>query len=262
MSTRSFLSTVNFESEQSMNKSSIDPFFYMIEPISSLSGYAIKNFVGVNNLYNVDERNNKLLINEYRFSITDTTPTIATSSNLLTMTTGNYTITNYITALQDTLNFNGTNGNAYTITQNTTNNHLMISTSSTAENFILSSIGNSLYYNIGVSDSQLSTLNTLGNSSLTANNTYDLSGTKCLHVVSNDFGNRFSFQSTNNHNTILSIPLDESYMSVITAGQDSFITNTLSQNISNFQFRLFDEKYRPIPNYFNDWFMSLYIETN
>lgn len=219
------------------------PLFTLYNPIISADAYCVQNFMGVNNFYNIDDRNNAFSFSEY---ILDQDLVDISSTILFSIPIGNYTLNTFMTALQTSLNSNGTQ--IYTVTNNSLTNKISI-TGATL-NFKLLSVPNNCYYELGYS-----TFNTYS-SSQTAACTYDFSGLKNIYIVSNSLGYGQSLACGKNLNIIASIPVISPYLGVISyIPPQNFVSSNISE-INSIEFSLYDERFRNL-TVSTDWSMTL-----
>ena len=235
-----FIKSLTFSTIASDNSNKSAPAWYLDQPIQISEGYCCKNFSGLNTIYNIDARNNKFSFNESNSSGTVRTFTIPS---------GNYTITTFMAALKTGLDVNGTV--VYTVTNNTLTNIITITSASTT--FKILPISNDCYYEAGFEVSSSFAI------SQTAVQTYDLSGLKCINIVSNAFGNKDSIVVNRNLNVICSIPIEVGYLGVINYSPPIVFIDSSITSISSFEFLCYDEFLRPL-TISNHWSLCLLFE--
>ena len=235
-----FIKSLTFSTIASDNNSKSAPNYYLDQPIQISEGYCVKAFQGVNTTYNIDSRNNKFSFNESLTSGTVRTFTIPS---------GNYTITTFMAALKTGLDANGTV--VYTVTNNTLTNIITITSASTT--FQILPISSDCYYEAGFVVSSGFAI------SQVATQTYDLSGLKCINIVCNAFGNKDSIVVNKNLNVITSIPIEQSYLSVVNYSPPIVFIDSQIQSISAFEFTCYDCRYRPL-TLNNDWSITILFE--
>lgn len=204
---------------------------YNLNPvINNAEAFAVSGFYGVNTVYNVDARNNRLYFIEF-----DTISTIRS----ITVPVGNYTITSLITQINTSMTAAGTN--VYTLTNNTLINIITITAATKTFNLVAGP--NDLYYELGFDSSVFTT-----NVALTAvaTNTFDMSGLKCLNIISSSFGTGVNVICGINKSVLASIPINVPYLGVISyIPPIQFITSQIS-SLSNLDLIFTDERLRII----------------
>lgn len=251
---------LHLDTKSSINKSTTSPMWILNNNISQINNFSIKSFTGVNNLTNVNTNNKSLYIYETKTSVVDTVSSTATSGTLINLSTGNYTISSFVDTLQQTLNATATYN--YSINLNTRNNIISMSCDDTSANFCFATVGNSAYDLIGIKNSQLVQNYTIGSNLFTCGSNYDLSGIKTINICSSNLGFPIVSNPNSSLNIIHKIPIDDSYMSVLTTTQDQFMSTCNANNVSSIQLSLYDEDYKKIPETFADWSLTMYIQTS
>ena len=94
-----FIKSLTFSTVVSDNNSKSSPAWYLDKAIQLSEGYSIKSFQGVNTIYNINSRNNRISFNE---SVTPGTV------RTFTIPSGNYTISTFMVALKTGLDTEGT----------------------------------------------------------------------------------------------------------------------------------------------------------
>lgn len=233
---------LTFSSYLSNNADNNNPTFYLNTPISQIEGYSFQNFSGINTIYNIDSRNNTL-----NFIEDDSSSTIRS----ITIPTGNYTISSFLTSLSSLFTAAGTV--VYTATNDTLVNKITITGASKTFKIVNSS--NFCLESGFVSSASFAI-------SQTAANTFDLSGIKILNLVCYSFGNTNSVLVNRNYNVIQSIPITTPYLGVIDfqSNSDIFITSQI-QELNVCQFSLLDELARPV-QINSPWSVSIVFNIN
>jgi len=219
--------------------SSISRPIFTIDALYNIVGYKVKNLSIPLTVFNIDSRNNKFLI---EFASVDYT---------LTVTPGNYTSTtlfNVFDSFLATVFGGGNYGLAYS---NTT--YLWNITSSVG-NFIVKPTNNNIYYELGISDSQLN----VPTANLLSSFPSDLSGVKVISLCCPSFDTK---QKNENYNIIASCNITELNGDVANYFDQSndYLTCNVS-SLSNLQFFFIDERER-ILDVKNDWVVSIIFET-
>jgi hypothetical protein len=238
MSKASINEVLTFSTCLSNNNSSSNPAFYF-PSLFNVSGYMVSSFTSVNTFYNIDSRNNN-------FSFTET----GKSAVVITLPSGNYTITTIQTELVSLMNSATLSSGTYTTSVNSLTNILSI-TGSVA--FHITNTINNCYYELGLIPSTTFALTVVGNKS------FDLSGVSLIHLVSSSFGDASKLVN-NNYNIMASIPVEGSYLAPIQfTGIPVFINCSLVQ-LSQCSFQLLDQRSR-ILNTVSDFSLSVILET-
>lgn len=212
----------------SITFNSINPNFQLNPVIYNAEAFGVSNFVGVNSVYVIDQRNNN-------FSFIESNSTTVT--RIAVIPSGNYTLTSYLTAISSSMTTAGTA--TYTATNNDLTNRITIT--SNGVTFILVDTLNNSYYESG-----FTVLNPSFSATQTASTTYDLSGLKMINIVSPSFGYSTNLVCGINKNVIASIPVTNPYLGIISYSPSvNFISSQVS-SISNLDVQFFDELFRPI----------------
>jgi len=225
--------------DRKYNSSLSNPIF-ITDNITNITGYKLKNFVCALTSFNIDSHNNKFLI---EFAGNDYT---------LTITPTNYTTTTLFNVF-DSFLFSVFGSGNYGIAYNSSTYKWNITSS--VGNFIIKPVANNCYYELGISDSQLSVAT---NNLLSANNG-DLSGIKLLSIVCPSFQTKY--KTENNYNIIGNCVIDETLGTVISYidnSNDYISTNVSSLNTLSFLF--LDERQR-IVNIKNDYVLTIMFQT-
>ena len=228
-----------FQTISSNNQSTSSPIFFLTQPPSLISGYAVSNFSGVNAVNVIDSRNNI-----FQFSETTSSGTVRSA----VLPTGNYTISSILTALGTAMTSVGTV--TYTASYSTLTNLITI-TSTVAFN-ILTALNN-CYYELG-----FATTSTFATSQV-ASFIYDLSGIKLIHIVSASFGTSNSVLVNKNYNIIASIPITSAFLGVINYTPNIQFTTSQIHELSAVSFTLLDERCRVL-NMSKDFTLSIYFQ--
>ena len=247
------------DTQFAINNSKTDPVWSLNRQIDLVEGYCISNFNGVNTLPNISDRNDKFSFIE---GLTNTSGTLYTTSNTITLPHGNYTIDSFIDMFNTQLNASA--GNVYTLTNNTLENLLTLTLSSvssgnTQNNFNIQQISNNIYYELSLTNQYL---NTTLSQQITFPETYDLSGIQCLHLASSSFGYGYNKLAGNALNIVLSVPVDVAYMGQINFHNESIFVSSDTNNLQTIQLNLYDDRLRKINSDMRDWNISLYIKSN
>ena len=235
-----FIKSLTFSTIASDNSNKSTPNYYLDSPIQISEGYAVKSFQGVNTVYNIDSRNNRLSFNESNSSVQVRTFSIPE---------GNYTITTFMAAIKSGMDTAGTV--VYTVTNDTLINKITITSASTT--FKILPIANDCYYEGGFSVSTDFAI------SQTASSTFDLSGLKAINIVSTAFGNKDSIVVNKNLNVIASIPIEVGYLGVINYNPSIVFIDSQITSISAFEFLLYDSRFRPL-TLSNDWSITILFQ--
>lgn len=232
------IQSVYLNTSYSENKNLNNPRFILDNPLENVKAVKVKSVSIPLSNYNINQYNNQYKINGSVGSIL-----VGNYIASPTSTQGN----SFTHKLRESINT--TTGESFNITFNTFSNVCILSN---ANPFTFQSIGNSVYKNIGITDNQLDNSNT----SLTGANTLDLSGLKCLNILSPNI-NGIQLVGLNNYTSLCSIPIDESLNTISTytdTSNDYIETN--SKNISEITLSLKDEFFNPI-NQLNDWSINI-----
>jgi hypothetical protein len=239
---------ITLDTRYSINSSTDTPVWLLNSnsQVDQLTGFQCGNFCGVNSIYNIDSRNNKISLYEHL----NTTG----STRVLTIPEGEYTIDTLQTELLTQLN--GTSG-SYNVTSGNLDHRMVFS--KTSGSFSFQSVPKDMYYELGLNSTQVGA--TIANS-ITAGSSYDLSGIKKINVVSSSFGLNYCDTPGNNFNTILSIPVQDAYGSAIYSPQQSDLMITSdARNVNNVSISLYDERYRYLSN-MRDWSLDVFLQSN
>ena len=222
------------------NRGNSEPQFCLSSPIYSSEGYSVTSFYGVNSFYTIDSRNNK-----FSFSESDTSSTVRT----VTIPTGNYTVTSFITQLTTSMNAAGTQ--VYAITKSDLTN--IITITAPTKTWRILAVANDCYYESGF---KVSSSNALVQ---TASSVYDFSGVKILNISSNSFGNGNNVLVGKSLNIIASIPITVPALGVISfTNNSSFISTSISE-LTTVEFIIYDELFRQL-TILNPWQISIFFQ--
>ena len=238
---------IAFDTQFSANKNTTSPVWILPQPITALDSFSVRSFIGINSVYNIDQRNNKLSLVARAFGST------VSSTSLVTIPEGNYTVSRFTTELASLLT--NTSVGTYTVTNNTTSNKLSIS-AGTSCSFAFTQVGGNCYYELGIRDTQLASTH----GSLTAADQYDFSGLKVINVVSPNFGGDSCQVAGCNTSLLASVPVTEPYNSVIVSQQDAIPITSDAKAVSALSVQLLDERFRPLSN-MKDWCLLLIVRT-
>ena len=237
------ITKLNIDTRYSNNNSTTTPMWLLPRTIDEVNYVCPGKFVGVNTITNVRDTNNKVNVKTF----TGTTGT----SKVVSIPAGNYTIDTFKTAFETSL---ATTGNIFDVSLNTLSNTMTIASTSGA--FAFQNVLNDAYYEIGMNVSQLNATT----ASLTCAETYDLSGLKTINVVSDSFGCNSSKKLNSNYNILCSIPVDDTYASMLYSPESTNKISCDTKNLNMISTSIFDERMRPI-NDMRDWSMDIFIES-
>lgn len=222
----------------SENKNLSNPRWILDNSIENVKAVKVKSVSIPLSNYNINQYNNQYKINDSIGSLS-----VGNYVGSPTSTQGN----SFTHKLRESINT--LTGESFDITFNTFSNLCILSNTNP---FTFQSVGNSIYKNIGITDSQLNNSAT----SLTSANTLDLSGIKSLNILSQNI-NAIQLIGLPNYSSLCSIPIDESLNTISTytdTSNDYIETN--SKNISEITLNLKDEFFNPISQ-LNDWSINL-----
>lgn len=234
---------LTFSTVNSNNRSTSNPSFYLLQPITNLLNYSVVNFSGINNYYNINSNNQN-------FAFQETGKAIIT----LQIPIGQYTVTTLISKLQTLMNLNSPYPNTYVISLN--NNYIDINASGTAVTWKFIDISNSLYYTIGFYPSLPSAA-----FHQYASQQVDLSGISTLFIGSASFGENAAIINSQLP-VIASVAITGSYLSPIIYDAKFPTQVTVENNMINIiSFSLFDQRLQAI-NFTSDWSITILVECN
>jgi hypothetical protein len=233
--TQLILNTIN-----SNNQNSSNPQYYIRQPFDNIVGYSFSGFSGVNSFNVIDSRNNTL-----QFSESDSSSTI----RVITIPTGNYTITSLMASIKTLMDAAGTN--TYTVALNSVTN--LVTITAATKTFKILTANNHCYYELGFVVSSAFAL------SQTGSVIYDLSGVKTISIVSNSFGNNSKLINTN-YNIVGIVPIEVPFLGVINYKHNPVFIDVQISELSSISFTLLDERGR-ILNCTHDWSLTLYIQS-
>lgn len=238
------LKEFNFSTLLALNQVSANyisnPIWNFSEPIRNVDAFQIVSFVGVNTVYIIDNRNNKLY-----FSETPGVTLIASVPN------GNYTIFTLPAALALAMTDAPGATGTYTVSTLPAPTDNIIQITSTANFIVDYGEYNSMYYEIGFTYPSTAYAMTQ-----TANAPYDLSGLKTINFVSGNLGSSHTITLNSHYSIICSVAVNSGYGSVITYSGDPDFTSSPISNLTSFGVSLLDERFRPL-TLSNDWTLSL-----
>lgn len=226
-----------------------NPQYFMNDfVIDQLDGFRVNSVSFVNSVPNIDSRNNKLKV----FNSSHT------SGVTLTQPTGQWTLSNFIPSLQNTLN-TGLSVGSFVVGLNTMTN--LITVTDTSGSFQFADTPNNIYYELG-SPTTSGSYNVSTSSVITK--PADLSGLKCLQIASSNLGSGYVKNAGSNINYIFKLPIDNSYNSVINYISPSpVMISSDSTNVNNYNFSLYDERDRILdPTYVVDWSLTVDLQTS
>lgn len=251
------ISKILLDSQFSINQSKTNPIFILSKAKDTITGYCVSQFNAVNTITNINERNNKFNLID---GTTNSSGTLITTSNLIKIPIGNYNIDSFISQFNTTINVSA--GNVYTLSNNTMSNLLtleMTSQGNTQNSFKIADCNNNCYYELGLNDSLI---NTTLSSKIEFPESYDLSGIKTIHLVSSSFTGIQTRVANQALNIVLSIPIEVSYASAINYHNESVFISTDTQNLSQIEFELYDDRLKPIKSQMRDWSVSLFLQSS
>ncbi len=232
------LNTVNRKFNSTISR----PIF-TIDPLYNIVAYKVKNLSIPLTVFNIDSRNNKFLIE------------FASVEYTLTVPPGNYTSTtlfNVFDTFLATVFGGAASPSTYGLSYSTTT--YLWNIVSNSGNFIVKPIDNNIYYELGISSSQLS----VATANLLSSFPSDLAGVKVVSLCCPSFDTK---QKNENYNIIASCNITEQNGDVANYFDQS--NDYLSCNVnslSNLQFFFIDERER-ILDVKNDWVVSIIFET-
>ena len=223
------------------NRGYSEPQFCLTSPIYSSEGYLVSSFYGINSFYTIDSRNNK-----FSFSESDSSSTIRT----VTIPSGNYTVTAFMTQLATLMTSAGTQ--TYVLTKNDLTN--IITITAPTKTWRILSVQNDAYYESGFTASSSNSLAQVGS------NVYDFSGVKVINISSNSFGNGNNVLIGKSLNIIASIAISVPALGVISFqnNNNNFISTSISE-LTTVEFIIYDELFRPL-TILNPWSISVYFQ--
>ena len=250
-----------------------DPIFLLKQPML-IKKYKVKEIQIPLSNYLINDTNNRLYYTENYLHETAGSTAITTSS-MITLTNGTYTVAQYISHLATTLNADSsltnltsgstglTTGSQYTIGNNAITNTINILPSG-LNNYIKLDFLNKDYTHENILgfpnniDTSRSGFDGTSASSLTSTNVYDFSGNNIVHIGSNNINSGIDFLNSN-YNILASVPITNAYNGI------NYYTNTnggyidINQNLSEVSLFLRDERDRDVDLNGKSWVMTLSV---
>jgi len=224
MSNNSLIKSLTLNSKTNSISNKLD--FNLSTPVYISDGYAISQFIAINSIYNISDRNN-----QFSFIESDTLGVVRT----FTLPVGNYILSTFMSALSTALNANGSN--AYTVSNDSLTNRITITAGT--KTFKIIDTKNDVYYEAGFRISTAFALSQSGSSS------FDLSGLKTINIVCSNLGHT-SITPGSNLNVIATIPITVPYQGIVTYSPPiAFVSSQISE-INSVNLVFLDGRYREI----------------
>ena len=223
--------------DRTNNSSISSPIYILDKPLYNLRAYKLKNLTIPLTVYNIDSRNNKLLVKED-----------GNSAVIVTLEPQNYTISQLQTQLKTKLDT--ISSKVYTITYDTQLSKISISVNNGTFTFLQTN--DNCYYELGIRALNIAYSNYVSETQI------DLSGLKVISIVCPSFSSNYT---QSNYNIIASATVNERLGDIASFTDNSFdYINIRENSVSSLQFILIDERGRRL-TINNDWILTILFQT-
>lgn len=212
--------------------SNTSPIWFLNNPLFNVQSVKISQAILSNEFYNIDSRNNNLSFFNNRAG--------TTTSNLLTITPGNYTASGLATQLTTQLN-TAVGAGTYSVSYSSVTGKITIDNTTTGNFMKPLATNGDCYYELGITSTQLN----VTSGSLVGNAVVDCSGVKCINLISNSFGD-IAKMANSNYSIIGTVPVHNGFLGIENYENSN---KELSCNISSLYsigFLLYDERMRQL----------------